>query len=279
MRFQMSHWIIAAGRTGSLWDEFKKEKNIRLGFDEFDAGDLSKYHNIQQLYERAAATERSKVAAKMQWDFAVEMDVGDYVFVRQSFKALTGLGRVISRYRYEPKRQTYLHTRDVHWLRTGLWEPPSQAKFAQNAIVKMGSNDPRIQSFYDLMQFNDEDLPIGPPTYPDELPNNQSYPEGRVSKVTVNKYERDLRARIVCIQHYGLACSVCEFDFQKVYGEIGIGHIHVHHLIPISEVGEGYVVDPIKDLRPVCPNCHAMIHRQSHLLTIAELKIIMRDHG
>jgi len=34
----------------------------------------------------------------------------------------------------------------------------------------------------------------------------------------------------------------------------------VHHLVPISKIGKKYRVDPIKDLRPVCPNCHAVIH-------------------
>jgi 5-methylcytosine-specific restriction protein A len=42
--------------------------------------------------------------------------------------------------------------------------------------------------------------------------------------------------------------------------------------VPISDVGEEYVVDPIRDLTPVCPNCHAMLHRQTPPLTIEELK-------
>ncbi len=36
---------------------------------------------------------------------------------------------------------------------------------------------------------------------------------------------------------------------------MGEGFIHVHHLKPLSEVGYEYRVDPIRDLRPVCPNC------------------------
>ena len=55
---------------------------------------------------------------------------------------------------------------------------------------------------------------------------------------------------------------ICGFDFEKTYGEIGKGFIHVHHIVPVSEIGESYRVDYEKDLIPVCPNCHAMLHRK-----------------
>ena len=73
-------------------------------------------------------------------------------------------------------------------------------------------------------------------------------------------------ARKKCIEHYGAKCAVsnCGFDFEKLYGDIGKGFIHVHHLTQLSDIGQGYEVDPIKDLRPVCPNCHAMLHQKIH---------------
>ncbi|HHO0788469.1 HNH endonuclease [Aeromonas allosaccharophila] len=61
-------------------------------------------------------------------------------------------------------------------------------------------------------------------------------------------------------------------DFGEKYGELGKGFIHVHHMMPLSEIGEEYVVDPIKDLIPVCPNCHAMLHRRNPPLTIDDLR-------
>jgi hypothetical protein len=36
--------------------------------------------------------------------------------------------------------------------------------------------------------------------------------------------------------------------------------IHVHHLRPQSSIGKRYRVNPIADLRPVCPNCHMVLH-------------------
>ena len=56
-------------------------------------------------------------------------------------------------------------------------------------------------------------------------------------------------------------CSICGFDFEKNYGELGKGFIHVHHIVPVSKIGPNYIIDPVKDLIPVCPNCHAMLHR------------------
>ena len=63
--------------------------------------------------------------------------------------------------------------------------------------------------------------------------------------------------------------------FGIIYGVIGDGYIHVHHLRALSEIREEYVVDPKIDLRPVCPNCHAMLHRRKPMLSIEELKEIL----
>ena len=90
----------------------------------------------------------------------------------------------------------------------------------------------------------------------------------------VNKYERSRINRSACICHYGSFCQSCGFDFEKVYGELGKGFVHVHHIIPVSEMGANYVVNPIKDLIPLCPNCHSMIHKKNPPFTLKELKEI-----
>lgn len=111
---------------------------------------------------------------------------------------------------------------------------------------------------------------------PDELPVGE-YREGSARQVKVNVYERDRNARQACILHYGLACVVCGLVFEERYGELGCGYIHVHHVVPISEIGESYKVDPIKDLRPICANCHAMAHRQNPPLPVEKLRRVLRD--
>ncbi|MCZ7617121.1 MAG: HNH endonuclease [Myxococcota bacterium] len=110
---------------------------------------------------------------------------------------------------------------------------------------------------------------------PEQVPRGE-YREGAARQVLVNAYERDRAARQVCITHYGLLCVVCGLIFEERYGALGAGFIHVHHVVPLSELGPDYELDPIKDLRPVCPNCHAMLHRQRPPLSIEALRGVIR---
>jgi len=58
----------------------------------------------------------------------------------------------------------------------------------------------------------------------------RTFEEGDAKQITSTKYERNPYARQVCIDYYGLKCSVCGFDFSKFYGDLGNGFIHVHHI-------------------------------------------------
>jgi 5-methylcytosine-specific restriction protein A len=104
-----------------------------------------------------------------------------------------------------------------------------------------------------------------------------SLPEGAKKRVEVNRYERSKLNRAACITAKGYACQACGFDFREKYGDIGIEYIHVHHIIPVSELGENYEVDPISDLVPLCPNCHAMVHRRNPPFSINELRLLMEN--
>jgi 5-methylcytosine-specific restriction protein A len=68
---------------------------------------------------------------------------------------------------------------------------------------------------------------------------------------------------------------VCGFKFEDTYGQVGAGFIHVHHTRPLAEIRKGYKLNPIKDLKPVCPNCNAMLHQKRPAFTIKELKAII----
>lgn len=103
--------------------------------------------------------------------------------------------------------------------------------------------------------------------------------EGAVRRIPVNAFERNRTARAICIRHKGALCAVCGFDFERVYGVIGHGFIHVHHLLDLCEIGQAYQVDPVKDLVPVCPNCHAMLHTRRPAMELAELQNIIRRHN
>lgn len=101
--------------------------------------------------------------------------------------------------------------------------------------------------------------------------------EGSTEKVTINRYERDKNARNSCLDHYGYKCTVCNLVLSKKYGKVADNFIHVHHITPISQVNSRYHVDPIEDLRPVCPNCHAIIHLKIPPYTIEEVQQLIEE--
>ena len=113
---------------------------------------------------------------------------------------------------------------------------------------------------------------------------NQLHIEGSEYRITQSMRERNSVARVLCIEHYRslnggrLTCSVCDFDFFYTYGEIGKDFIHVHHLDPLSETKGARQITPVNDLVPVCPNCHAMIHRWNKTRSISEMRKIIKRH-
>jgi 5-methylcytosine-specific restriction protein A len=114
-----------------------------------------------------------------------------------------------------------------------------------------------------------EERSVSEPQSPEYLP------EGAKTLVEVNKYERNTFNRAACIELNGCACSVCGFSFGDAYGAIGQDYIHVHHITPVSQMGENYLVNPLTDLVPVCPNCHAMLHRKDPPYTVEEMRALL----
>tara|TARA_R110001583_G_scaffold36787_5_gene120886 strand:- start:3467 stop:4231 length:765 start_codon:yes stop_codon:yes gene_type:complete len=182
------------------------------------------------------------------------------------------------------------HDYDNHWDGDKLvWHGKTKSNFSQNAIKNLLSSDYRCLIFYRSEDrspftyagvghpiphysiekparidwiFQSLELP-SVSTITDEYQEGVEFKEGTRIKVYVNKYERDRKARDKCIEHYGATCRVCDLNFNEIYGELGDGFIHVHHKVQISDVGESYIVNPIEDLIPVCPNCHAMLHKEN----------------
>lgn len=115
-----------------------------------------------------------------------------------------------------------------------------------------------------------------PGLLPEEIDEPDEFYKGAVRQITINAYERNAQARNKCIEHYGARCSVCDMTFEEEYGKMGKGFIHVHHLKPLGDIGADYKVDPVKDLRPICPNCHAMIHMRKPAYSIEEVKAMLK---
>ena len=111
---------------------------------------------------------------------------------------------------------------------------------------------------------------------PEEI-NPKEIWEGARTSIQVNRFERSRKAREQCLMHYGYACFACETVLEDVYGILAKEFIHVHHVVPLAEINSRYKISPVDDLRPLCPNCHAIVHRQKDPLSVDELKEVLRN--
>lgn len=141
-------------------------------------------------------------------------------------------------------------------------------KLNQSANVVESRSDGNSHNPSDYYIFTD---------YPAE--NEQGLLEGAQITVSVNKHERNCEARRKCIAHHGAKCFFCGFDYGQKYGDAYAGFIHVHHIVPLSEINKEYEVQPENDLVPVCPNCHAVIHFGGETLPLKEAISLLSPHN
>lgn len=95
--------------------------------------------------------------------------------------------------------------------------------------------------------------------------------EGGQTSELVNKFERSRYNRALCLKYYGFMCRGCGDLLEKRYGPIGANVIHVHHIVPVSQMGSSYKLNPIKDLVPLCPNCHNIVHKTNPPMRVQDL--------
>lgn len=164
---------------------------------------------------------------------------------------------------FEPQGNIYIFFRE---------EDRAPFSFAGKATVKSHKETVPVEITWTFV------LPAftPPELLPEEISEPDKFFEGATKTIAVNVYERNQQARKTCIARYGASCSVCGFNFSLTYGEIGEGFIHIHHLKQLADIGVEYELDPIEDLRPVCPNCHAMLHRRRPAYSIDELQNILK---
>lgn len=100
--------------------------------------------------------------------------------------------------------------------------------------------------------------------------------EGAETQSVETSFERNPALRKLCLDAKGFRCVACGMSFQERYGKAAEGLIHVHHLQPLAVVGRAHSVNPLTDLVPVCPNCHAVMHRRSPPYTPDEVRDLLR---
>ncbi len=291
-------WKIAPGEAADDWALFRQLGCIGLGW----LSD-SNYRDYRDKDEITAALEQhygrgvqgcGAGAAKMIWQFVHEVKPHDVIVANERYNRVVGIGVVTSE--YLPPRSTRNpirkdtstrrhHIRRVDWRTTDELDLPEKRFFVQSTFwpletEKLNQIREEYLTKYPKLKTKLNQVLVGyhagvSGLMPEEVPEATSLFEGAVRRVTVNAYERNPVAREKCISTYGTACCICRFDFGKVYGPEAEGYIHVHHVRPLSEVGEKYVVDLIADLRPVCPNCHAVLHLGGRSRSIDEVNQLL----
>ena len=122
----------------------------------------------------------------------------------------------------------------------------------------------------------------------DSYNDEQKYFEGKINSKVKNIFtiKRNAFARIKCLEYHfpdnkNYKCVLCGFDFVKQYGSYGEKFIEVHHLeshtTKSKSKGE-HEIDPIKELIPICSNCHSIIHREKPAVSIERMKEIIRNN-
>lgn len=109
---------------------------------------------------------------------------------------------------------------------------------------------------------------------------DNSYPEGGLTRTEIARRKRNRRLRDEVVRRKGCRCYVCDFDFEKNYGERGRRFIEIHHINLLSD-SEGEREENPDNLVPLCANCHRMIHRKrDQILTPEQLKRLWnKRHG
>ncbi|MBL8125883.1 MAG: HNH endonuclease [Pyrinomonadaceae bacterium] len=104
----------------------------------------------------------------------------------------------------------------------------------------------------------------------------ESAAEGAPGKRRVTYYERKKANRNEAIRIHGVDCKGCEINFEKTYGPLGKDFIHVHHTVPVSQYEKSRKVDIRNEMTVLCPNCHAMVHRnKKRTLSVADLRALL----
>ena len=160
-------------------------------------------------------------------------------------------------------------------------KPTKLSSIAQEVYNDFSNKD---ENFIWLIinEYSNEEFAIGDHIFNDLIAEDKSnsdsntITEGGVKMRISKVIERNSKLRQIALEIHGYKCQVCDFDFEKKYGNWGKIFAEVHHIKPLSEFkGNKTDTDPKTDLAVLCANCHRMIHRASSrgiTLSIEELK-------
>ncbi|WP_420619070.1 HNH endonuclease [Candidatus Poriferisocius sp.] len=304
-------WVVRAGREGERVAHNLDHGVVSIGWDEWAAPDLSLFADrnaygeyIDRDFQHHSLGER-RSSRNQVWRFYHDISVRDLVVLplknHGTAEDWVAVGRVIGTAGCDPSQPFgAIHRRAVRWLASNVPKSAAPGELQRsignpNMTVFMPRARQAAEMIQDLADDHFDAAPVDAHDIEHDPGNHQfsalsgdeagafdedgRFIEGATKKVSVVVYERDPEARRICIKRHGAKCRVCGIDFGEEYGDFGTGFIHVHHKTPVARAAKDgeYKVDPKGDLVPVCPNCHAMLHRHPDKpCTVETLKAIRK---
>lgn len=146
---EVKYWLIAPGEQARLWDDFRNNGIIAIGWDKLKS--LATYtdkKNIQERIQEYYGDDTTQTNAALTcYEFVNKMKIGDYVFAKKGVSEILGFGEVTSEYRYDSSRSEYHHVRKVKWHSFGKWKTPSNVRLALKTLTEVTDK----HSFLDKM--------------------------------------------------------------------------------------------------------------------------------
>ena len=162
---------------------------------------------------------------------------------------------------------------ELEFLPNGFFYSVSETEYSKSIVGPKYFQDTELPDLHELFTAQTASVEF------QVEEESMEYMEGDLSFSYRKGYERNLEARKRCLEHHGFRCLSCELLMEERYGIAAREFIHVHHNSLISSSGGTYLVDPVRDLSPLCPNCHAIAHRRVPPFSIEELRNMLRGKG
>lgn len=139
-------WLLSPGESARLWDEFKEKNIIAIGWGYL--GNLNNYNNKKEieleLKKKYPSSTKQTNNIKALYEFSKEMKIGDIVFIKKGVKAIVGVGKITSDYKYsEIFMEHYYNTREVKWEKVGQWDLNKNTKLPSKTLTNI-TNDQKL---------------------------------------------------------------------------------------------------------------------------------------
>ena len=151
---QPRYWAIAPGENARLWDDFKQNNIIAIGWDKL--GDFLQYPDkeaIRQSLQQLEQTDGYKTNDTLAcYEFTHVMKIGDYVLAKKGLDVIIGFGQITSDYIYDDSRTEYHHVREVRWFAYGEWKIPEGVRtIIPKTLTNITTYKERLQKILDLI--------------------------------------------------------------------------------------------------------------------------------